>query len=115
MHYGDDRQLENSKLIIIVYKHEIMGRELKRNVNGVVSKRCVHYEISSVQEMRYINPRVVTKLLADPYKYLSKMLDKLPNEEWILVEIGDKNGWGKLKVHQTTIVSKSANDFYKLH
>jgi hypothetical protein len=115
MHYGDKNQLTNSHLEIVVYKHEILGKEISRNKNGLVSKRCVDYEITSIRKCEKISPRVLNRILSDPYKHLTKALDFIPFEEWVLVKITDLDGYGKIKVEPLTIVSKHPDESMRLH
>jgi hypothetical protein len=115
MHYGDKEHLAESRLIVVVYKHEIMGVPLKRNKRGLVSKRCVDYEVASIQECKMINTRTIKKLLSDPYSILSKSLDHVPNEEWVLVKIKEIDGWDKLEITPIEIVSEHPNESYRLH
>ena len=122
MHYGDKNQLTNSHLEIVVYKHEILSthrhlqrKEIYRNKNGLVSKRCVYYEITSIRKCEKISPRVLNRILFDPYKHLAKALDFIPFEEWVLVKITDLDGYGKIKVEPLTIVSKHPDESMRLH
>jgi hypothetical protein len=114
MHYGDKQQLKESLLEIVIYKHEVLGSTFKRNKDGVVSKRCVDYQITSIQKCEKFNPRVLNNLLSDPYKYLSKDLDNLPTEEWFLIKIVDSNGW-KFEIKPMASVSEHPNEIYRLH
>jgi hypothetical protein len=114
MHYGDDKQLKDSILEIVIYKHEVLGTKFKRNKNGIVSKRCVDYQITSVQRCEKFNPRVLNNLLSDPYKYLSNDLDSLPNEEWFLIKIVDIDGWD-FEIKPLARVSDHPNEIYRLH
>ena len=132
MHYGDKQQIESAELEIVVYKHEILSnfvivvykheilsnfkhKEMKRNKNGVISKRCVHYQVTSIRKCQQISPQLLNRILSDPYKHLSKDLDFLPFEEWILVKITDLDGWGKIDVKPISIVSKHPDETMRLH
>jgi hypothetical protein len=118
MHYGEDKQLKDSKLEIVVYKHEVLSfkrKAIARNKNGVVSKRCVDYEISSIRCCEKFSPRVLNRILNDPYKHLSKDLDFLPFEEWILVRIIDLDGYGKIEVKPISVVSDHPDETMRLH
>jgi hypothetical protein len=115
MHYGDNEQLNDAHLSIVIYKHEVAGSSFKRNKNGVVSKRCVDYEIASIRECQKISPRVLNRILSDPYKHLSKDLDNLPTEEFILIKIKDLDGYGKLKIIPISVVSDHPDESMRLH
>lgn len=119
MHYGDKKQLKSSTLEIVVYKHEVLSnfksKALKINKNGVTSKRCVDYEIASIQKCKHFNPRVLRSILKDPYKHLSKALEKAKYEEWLLVKIYDTSGYGDLRIIPVMNVSEHKNDFLRLH
>lgn len=115
MHYGDEKQIKKSRLELVIYKHEVLGTAFKRNKNGVVSKRCVDYEIASIQKCKFFNPRVLKKILENPYKFLSKDLDDLPTEEWVKVEIVDLDGWGKIQVKPVSVVSEHPKEIMRLH
>ena len=115
MHYGDKIQLEKSKLQIVVYKHEVLGSAFKRNKNGIISKRCVDYEICSIIACEFISPRVIRNLLNNPYKYLAKSLDHVEFETWNKLDIKDDDGWGKLTVTSIQNVDDSIHDIDTLH
>lgn len=115
MHYGDKIQLEKAEMLLVVYKHEVLYNKFKRNKNGRVSKRSVHYEIASVHSIKFFNTQVIKSIFNDPYKYFSKYLDDFPLEEWILVRVTDINGYGKIRVEPISIVSTHPDELYRLH
>lgn len=116
MHYGDEDQLKESELEFIIYKHEVLGAgSKKRNKDGFLSKRAVDFEIASIQNCKYFNPRSLLKIMKDPYKYFVKVTDRIGFEEWIRVKIVDHDGYSDVEVKVIEIVSDHPNDFYRLH
>jgi hypothetical protein len=115
MHYGDEEQLKKSKLELVIYKHEIVNQSIKRNKNGLLSKRCVNYEITSIKKCKYFNTRVLKQILEDPYNFFANSLDKYPFEEFILLKVQDTDGWGKIKVLDSKVVTDHANPLMTLH
>lgn len=115
MHYGDSKQVERSRLTLVIYKHDILGSTHRRNKDGRVSRRCVSYEVTSIQNCKFFNPRSLKLILSDPYEHLSKMLDHLPTEEWFKVTFRDIDGWGKFEVESIENVSEHSNKMYRLH
>jgi hypothetical protein len=115
MHYGDEQQLKEAELELVIYKHEVCGSKFRRNKNGIVSKRCVDYEICSVRSMKKFNPRVFVRIMKDPYKHLSASLDFLPTEEFVLIKIKDMDGYGKIEIKPISVVSTHPDESMRLH
>ena len=115
MHYGDKEQLDNSKLKLVVYNHSIAGSTLKKNKDGLLSRRCVDYQVTSIQKCTCFSPSVLMKILKDPHKHLAKYLTDIPLESWILVKIEDLDGWGQLKVKSVEVVSEHPDELLRLH
>ena len=114
MHYGDKKQIAKAILKCVIYKHEICGTDIKRNKNGLTSKRSIDYELASIQDCKYFNPRLLSNILQDPYKYFVKELDKFDNEEWLMITVRNTDGWHKYHIESVENVS-SFYDFRKLH
>jgi hypothetical protein len=115
MHYGDEKQLKDCSLELVVYKHEILGAKHKINKDGIQSKRYVDYDVTSIRKCEKFPPRVLSRILRDPYAYLAKPLNSLPFEEWILVKIEDVDGYGKVHVKPISIVSEHPDSSMRLH
>ena len=47
MHYGDEKQLKESELIVVVYKH------------GTEEEDVFDYQISSIQSCKYFPPNLL--------------------------------------------------------
>ena len=115
MHYGDTAQLKASVLEIVVYKHAVLGKEPKKNKNGVTSKKCVDYEIASIIRCEKFSPSVLRRIIGDPYMWLAADLENLPYEEWIRVKVEDLDGYGKVNIKVIEIVSRHPDEFMRLH
>lgn len=115
MHYGNKKQLIDCSLEVVIYKHEICGAKHKINKNGIQSRRFVDYEITSIRKCEKFPPRVLSRILKDPYEYLSKSLNSLPFEEWVLVKIEDLDGYGKVNVKPISMVSEHPDETMRLH
>lgn len=113
MHYGDKEQLEEARLEVVIYKHEKVKDEVRLK-SGRLSRKCVGYEITSIQECKFVNPMALRRLLKDTYRYV-KRLDDMKFEEWYLVRFRDVDGYGKLSIESIHNVSLSQNQLLKLH
>lgn len=124
MHYGDDWQLKNAHLEIVVYKHStfLTGKWRERGKltrkDGRIRRDCVDYEIANVQEMKFFPPNVFAQIWNDPWKWFSRSkLNELAFEKWYRVKILDLDGYGKVEIRVIEDVSLAPleMDHLKLH
>lgn len=104
MHYGDKKHLKENELQVVVYKHEICGKE-----------DSYDYDITSIQSCNYFPPRLLKELFSDPAKYLENDFKDKKSEEWYLVTIKSTDGYNDMKIKSIKLVSKSRNEFHRLH
>lgn len=102
MHYGDNEQILENELIIIIYKHV------------TEKKNIFDYEIASIQKCNYFSPRLLKNLLIKPNKFLKKQFKELKSEEWYEIFIKENEN-SEIVIVSTTNVSHSENEFHKLH
>lgn len=120
MHYGDKLQIRDSKLILIIYNHEILGCKLENRikVDNTWSKRYVDYAVTSIQYCEFFNPRTLMKILKDPYKFVNNEFSKREldpkNEGWFEVHFTTTDGYNA-KITKIWNVDKSMNHFKHLH
>ena len=104
MHYGDEEQRLNEKLVVIVYNHEILGCKPENRINkdGKFSKRYVDYQVTSIQKCENFPPHILKRMLNDPFKFFNAIfsgwkLDPQTMEGFYEIEIGsgigDMNSW----------------------
>jgi len=80
MHYGDFKQLEHNKLVLIVYKH------------GTSKPNKFEYEISSISECKLFPPYLIAKILNKPNKFFKNRNELvIVEEQFNLIEIQDTN------------------------
>lgn len=103
MHYGDQKQLEKNQLIIVVYKH------------GTIRKNVFEYRFSSIQKCSYFPIKLLVKLIENPKKYLKDQLKDQKEEEWYEITINSPDGYKHMDVKSIKNVSKTKNEFHRLH
>lgn len=102
MHYGDEKQLKESELIVVVYKH------------GTEEEDAFDYEIASIQSCKYFPPNLLRKILDSPEKYLGEHFSDQKTEEWYETTIISMDGYDEISI-LSSIVSESENGFHRLH
>jgi len=116
MHYGDEYHKKNQKLRIGVYKHGVCGKvsnpDFKKD--GLLKRNSVSYQISSIQECHLFDVGILFRMLRDPYKYLNEAMSKQKFEQWYILEI-ESTGYDKIQILDIQNVSKSPNDWERLH
>lgn len=103
MHYGDKEQIDKNKLVIVVYKHSIIGEDIKCD-----------YIITSIQKCEYFHPMLLYRFFKKPNKYLD-FLKNEKAEEWYLIKMKCLDGYEKIEILSIINVSKSKDEFLKLH
>ncbi len=103
MHYGDKEQLDENKLVVIVYKH------------GTNKKDKFDYELSSIQKCQYFPKALLKKILNKSNKTFKKVLKEEKEEEWYEIEIKSTDGYKKFDIISIQNVSDSNNTFHTLH
>lgn len=99
MHYGDQEQINNNLLKIVIYFHTTDTSKLE-------------IEVCSIQECKYFPIRLLQKILTAP-EILNLTLD---TEEWYLITIRSNDGWLDFSVIGVENVSQDEeNKFLKLH
>jgi len=88
MHYGDEKQIDENYLDIVVYKHGIAGE----------SDDKYEIMIESIQNCQYIHPRYLTKLLMSFEYMFQDEIEKLEFEQFILMRIKDTTGYGDFEI-----------------
>jgi hypothetical protein len=76
MHYDDPYVTKNANLKIVIYKH-----------NDLTTPGAFDFELTSIQECKFINPNTLQKMLSCYEYILESFLKTLPEEEFILIEI----------------------------
>lgn len=110
MHYGDKEQVEENIIVIGVYLHEKYKKDSKGSYQPTGKLDII--EVKSIQECRYVSPWSVSKLIKKPGKFIKITDQKL--ESWYLVTLSETD-WGELEVLSIGNVSKSENEFHRLH
>jgi hypothetical protein len=99
MHYGDDQQLDQNSLEIVIYTHG--------------GQAHIVFELASIQKCQFIRPQLL-KDLFDPFFFRQfAQLADLEREKWFLLRFMEEDD--KLVLKQTSNVSKSDNEFHRLH
>ena len=104
MHYGDKESLKENELVLVVYKHEVLGEENKFD-----------YELSSIQSCKYFPPRLLMKIIVSPDKYLAEFFADKKIEEWYLITLKSTDGYDDFELTSIENVSNTDNDFHRLH
>lgn len=102
MHYGDDKQIENNILKIVIYKH-----------GGYDDENKYMLQLTSVQECKYFPIHLLQKILICPNEMLGNKIDKLKLEVFWLLTIKNTgyNEFEIISIEDTT----NYTDYYHLH
>ena len=114
MHYGDEKQLEENRLTITIYKHGIMGVDETNEPNSM--KRC-DVVINSIQECKYISPFILTSFF-NSFQYImwEPLLKDLKEEEWFQVSLRFTGYHANdVEVINVENISNNKTDFQGLH
>jgi len=101
MHYRDKEHLENNEIVLVVYKH-VTPKKGKFN-----------YDVTSLQSCKNFSPNTLRQILKNPNKFFKKHFNKFMYEEFYettIIETDDT-----IKIVSTENVSKSNNEFNRLH
>lgn len=112
MHYGDEKQLKENVLQVVIYKHGVVIDEDEAHL---YSDRDYMLSLDSIQKCQYVCPRTLRHFL-EAYPYLlDERFKELPEEEHYLVTIrytGYEETCFDVEVEKVTF---SENEFYGLH
>jgi len=101
MYYGDEEQIINNSLVLIVYKNEVCGSD------------DYYYEVMSIQECKYFPTNELTKILTVPEHYLQNL--SIPPEKFVMIEFRMVDEDGTIKAESITDVTNSKDEFKSLH
>jgi len=104
MHYGDEEQMVENKLVMVVYKHTILGKKGKFD-----------YHIQSIQECKYFPPNLLAKFIRKPNKHFRDILENEKPESWIKITIRNLDGWNAFQVEEVLDITLSGDQSLKLH
>lgn len=104
MHYGDEEQLSKNILEVVIYKHQdLTSKKLK-----------AIYQLTSIQNCKYIHPIALRKYLNNPIiAPIKKQLEDQPFEKYYSITLKETiNG---LELINIINVSKRRKAIYFVH
>lgn len=112
MHYGDEKQLQDNELVVVVYKHEFIDLDEEQEENEV------EYELASIQKCSYFPPRLLKKIITDPTSFFEKQMKDCKIEEWYQVTIKSTDGYKQYEITSIVMITEQMiedNNFLNLH
>jgi len=103
MHYGDNEQIKENILILIVYKH------------ATGSKNVFDYQITSVKKCQYFPTHLLSDMIKRPNHYFIKPLKSLKEESWQELTIKSSDGYDKYTIDKIVDVTDNNNELDRLH
>ncbi len=113
MHTNDEKYLENNKIVLVVYKHGTPGK-IKYSENGLLAKRSVDYQVTSIQKCKLFSPNGLLFIMKNTFHYFNEHLSRFPFEKYYELEIR-QTSYDDIEVLNILDVTDHKSELKRLH